>query len=250
MAPHKYSRGLGAGHSTILRVSLSLASRRVGDITVVTCSGRIVEGAESIALQRLLDDLLQDGPYLILHLGGVDFIDSSGLGLLVRYTTRVRHAEGALKLCTLTPKAADVLRVTHLERVFEAYETEADAITAFYQRAGSGPGTARLRTDILCVDASMDVQAYVRELMGQEGYGVLTAGNLPDALTLLQATRPKLVIIGSELRAVRGTQSAELFNKLADTLAVVELAADFSRLEAGEAADRLLDQVRALSVKP
>jgi len=229
-------------------VPLSLESRRVGDITVVTCSGRIVEGAESIALQRLLDELLQDGPYLILHLGGVDFIDSSGLGLLARYTTRTRHAHGALKLCALTPRIADVLKITHLDRIFEAHETEADAITAFYQRAGSGTGTARLRTDILSVDASMDMQAYVRELMGQAGYGVLTAGNLPDALTLLQATQPKLVIISPELHAARGTQSAETFNRLADALAVIELPADFSRREAGEAGHRLLDQVRALGL--
>lgn len=229
---------------------ISLENRRVGDITVVTCSGRIVEGAESIALQQLLDDLLQDSPYLILDLGGVDFIDSSGLGLLVRYTTRTRHAHGALKLCALSAKTADVLKVTHLDRIFEAYEAEADAITAFYRRAGSGTGSSRLRTDILCVDASMDVQAYVRELMGQAGYGVLTAGNLPDALTLLQATQPKLVIISSELRLARGTRSAETFNSLADALSVIELTADFARREAGDAGQRLLDQVRALRLIP
>jgi PleD family two-component response regulator len=170
--------------------------------------------------------------------------------LLVRYTTRTRHAQGALKLCALTPKTAEVLKVTHLERVFEAHATEAEAITAFYQRTGSGPGAARLRTDILCVDASMDALAYVREMMGQAGYGVLTAGNLPDALTLLQATQPKVVIISQELRALRGTQSAELFNRMADALAVVELPADFSRREAGDAGQRLLDRVRALGLNP
>jgi DNA-binding NtrC family response regulator len=96
----------------------------------------------------------------------------------------------------------------------------------------------------------MDVQAYVRGLMGQAGYGVLTAGNLPDALTLLQATQPKVVIIGSELRAARNTQSAETFNRLADALAVIELPADFSRREAGDAGQSLLDQVRAFSLNP
>lgn len=227
---------------------ISLENRRVGDIAVVTCRGRIVEGAESTALQQLLDELLPDGPYVILHLGGVDFIDSSGLGLLVRCTTRTRNAHGSLKLCALSPKIAEVLKVTHLERVFEAYESEADAITAFYQRASSGAGASRLKADILCVDPSVDVQAYLRELLGQGGYGVLTAGNLPDALILLQATQPKLVIIGAELRSARGTQAAEKLNTLADALAVIELPADFSRREAGEAGQRLLDQVRALGL--
>ena len=229
---------------------ISLESRRVGDITVVTCSGRIVEGAESIALGQFLDDLVPFGPNLILHLGGVDFIDSSGLGLLVRYTTRTRQAHGHFKLCALSSKTAEVLRITHLDKVFEAYALEADAIAAFYERASSSTGSTRLHTDILCVDASMDVQALVRELLAQAGYGILTAGNLPDALILLQATRPKLVIIGSQLRAARNTGTAEKFNRLADAVAVIELPEDFSRLDAGEAGNHLLDQVRAHKLIP
>ena len=229
---------------------VSLDSRRVGDVTVVMCSGRIVEGVESIALQQLLDDLLQDGPYLLLHLGGVDFIDSSGLGLLVRYATRTRNAGGTLKLCALSPRIDDVLRVTHLAKVLEAHQSEAEAITAFYQQAGSGAGASRFHTDILCVDVSANMQAYVRELLGQAGYGVLTAGNLPDALILLQATRPKLVIIDAGLRLVRGTHAADEFNRLTDALAVIELPADFSTRDAGQAAQGLLDQVRALRPVP
>jgi anti-sigma B factor antagonist len=227
-------------------VPISLEHRRVGDITVVTCSGPIVEGAESIALQQLLDDRLQFGPNLLLHLGGVSFIDSGALGLLVRYTTRSRRAHGNLKLCAASSRIVEVLKVTRLERIFEAYELEADAISAFYQRASASAGSSRLHTDILCVDASVDLLAYVRELLEQAGYGILTAGNLPDALILLQATQPKLVIIGSELRVARSTRSAEKFNRLADTLSVIELPPDFSRHEAGEAGHRLLDQVRVM----
>jgi anti-sigma B factor antagonist len=230
-------------------VPISLEHRRVGAVTVVTCIGRIVEGPESAALQKLLDDLLPFGPHLILHLGGVDFIDSSGLGLLARYTARTRSVHGGLKLCALTPRIAQGLKVTHLDRVFEVYELEADAIAAFHQRGGSHAASSGLKADILCVDASLDVQAYVRELLGQAGYGIFTAGNLPDALILLQATQPKLVIIGAGLRALRGTRTADKFNKLADTLSVLELPADFSRADAGEAAERLLDQVRAFGLK-
>ncbi len=229
---------------------ITLEHRRVGGITVVTCSGRIVEGPESLALQTLLDDLHPFGPHLVLHIGGVDFVDSSGLGLLARYASRTRNANGSLKLCAPSPRLVEVLRVTHLDRMFEVYELEADAITAFHQRAGGTSGSSGLKADILCVDASVDVQAYVRELLGQAGYGIFTAGNLPDALILLQATQPKLVIIGAALRAWRGTTSAEKFNRLADALAVIELPAEFSSADAGEAARRLLDQVRAISPRP
>ena len=229
---------------------LSLEHRRVGDVTVVTCAGRIVEGPESIALQQLLDELLQYGPHLVLNLGAVDFLDSSGLGLLVRYVTRTRNAHGHLTLCALSPQLIKVLDVTHLRAAFDAYDVEADAIDAQYRRAPSGGGTTRLQTEILCVDASSDVQAYVRGLLAQTGYGVLTASNLPDGLILLQATRPKLLIVGEELRAARETRTADKFNALADALPVVVLPADFSRRDAGEAGQHLVDQVRALMPLP
>jgi len=231
-------------------MALSLQHRRVGDITVVTCTGRIVEGAESVALQHFLDDLLEDVPLLVLHLGAVDFLDSSGLGLLVRYITRAQNAQGSLKFCALSAKIVEVLAVTHLLPIFESYESEADAIGAFFRRSVGGGEARRLRTDVLCVDGSADVQAYVRGVLAQAGFGVLTASNLPDGLILLQATAPKVVIIDPAFREMTGTRAAEKFNTLADTHSVIVLSADFSRQDAGEAGQRLLDQVRAIIPTP
>jgi anti-sigma B factor antagonist len=231
-------------------MAISLEHRCVGDITVVTCAGRIVEGPESAALQRLLDGLLADAPFLVLHLGAVDFMDSSGLGLLVRYATKAQNAHGSLKFCALSPKIVEVLAVTHLLPMFEAYEAEADAISACYRRGAGGGATPRLRTDVLCVDGSTDVQAYVRGLLVQAGFGVLTAGNLPDGLILLQATAPKVIIVDKTFREATNTRAAEKFNALADTHSVIVLSADFSRQDAGEAGQRLLDQVRAIIPTP
>jgi hypothetical protein len=90
------------------------------------------------------------------------------------------------------------------------------------------------------------VLAYVREVLRQAGYGVMTSGNLHDALVLLQASRPKLVVVGANLRAARGTHAADTFNTLAGTFPLVELPADFSCSDAGDAGSRLLDQVRAV----
>ena len=100
-------------------------SRPVGDITVVECSGRIVEGAESAQLQQHLNDLLPVHPYILLHLGDVDFIDSSGIGLLVRFLARVQNTRGNLKMCAVSPKISQVLRITKLNTIFDAYESEA-----------------------------------------------------------------------------------------------------------------------------
>jgi anti-sigma B factor antagonist len=205
-------------------VPLTLEHRRVGDITIVTCSGRIVEGAESIALQQMLDDLALYGPYVILHLGAVDFIDSSGLGLLIRNITRARRAHGNVRLCGLSPSLIEVLEVTHLRPICDAHETEDDAIAAFYQRTAGG-GATPLHADILCVAGSSDVQVRPRAL-SQAGYGVQTAGNLPDGLILLQVSHPKLVIVDTTLRRC-GDPDGEKFIGLADKLRVLELLADF-----------------------
>jgi anti-sigma B factor antagonist len=227
-------------------MALSVQSRLVGHVTVVTCSGRIVEGAESAPLQQRLDSVIASpAPFVILDLAGVEFIDSAGLGLLVRYLTKSRAAHGHLKLCALPAKVSEVLRITRLASTFESYASEAEAIAASYQRAPSASAPYRFSTDILCVDKSVDVQCYVREVLAQAGYSVMTAGNLPDALVLLQATRPKVVIIGADLRGSRNTWTAERFNNLADARPVVELPADFSHDDAGSAGQRLLDDVRA-----
>ena len=77
-------------------MALSLESRSVGDITVVTCRGRIIEGDEATALKQHLSDL-PPHPYFVLDLAGVDFVDSAGLGLLVRLlmNSRLRHGGGS-----------------------------------------------------------------------------------------------------------------------------------------------------------
>ena len=225
-------------------MSLSLQSRRVGDITVVKCVGRIVEGIQSAQLQQHLTDLLPDHPYIILDLDQVDFIDSRGLGLLVRFLSRARTAHGGLKLCRVPARINEVLRITRLHAIFDAHESEADAIAAFYERTKSADGQGRLDADILCVEKSADVLAYVSGVLRQAGYGVLSSGNLQDALTLLRASRPKVVVIGAALREARDTRAADAFNDFADKLTVVELPANFSSRDAGEAGQRLLDRVR------
>jgi anti-anti-sigma factor len=221
-----------------------LESRHVGDVTVVTCRGRLVAGPESSALQAHLDALIAISPQIIIHLGDVDFIDSGGLGLLVRCRQRAQNAGGNLKVCAVSPKINDVLRITHLDGIFQAYETEAEAI-ADAHRTASGVDVASLDPNVLCVDQSPDVLAYLRELLKQAGHRVITAGNLPDALILFTATNPKVVVISAALRAARGTRAAEEFARLADKGSVVELPPGFSSQDAGDAAQQVLQAVRA-----
>ena len=227
-------------------MSLSLHLRRIGDIVVIKCTGRIVEGEESAALRQQFDQLLPKEPYVLLDLRDVDFIDSGGLGLLVRFLSRARNAHGDVKVCAVPARIGEVLRITRLDRIFDRHASEATAVAAFYERPASGPASDRLGTDILCVESSGDVLAYVCGMLRQSGYGVMASDNLADAFVLLRASRPKLVIVGAGLHAARGTPTADMFNQLAASLPLIELPADLSGRDAGEAGERLLDQVRSV----
>ena len=223
---------------------LSLADRRVGDATVITCRGRITAGKETAALQQALDLLIPRSRHVVLHLGGVEFIDSSGLGLLVRNLVRSKHGTHTLSVCALSPKIDEVLRITRLTGVFAAFETEAAAISGVHANDASATPGAGAAT-VLCVDESTDVETYLRELLKAAGYRVLSAHNLPDALTLLVATRPAVVVLSAELHAARGTRSADEFHRLAAAGAVVTLPPGFSGREAGEASEEVLRAVAA-----
>src|SRR5271170_8395929 len=80
---------------------LSLDTRDVGRVTIVQCNGRIVAGGESDSLRAHVTWLLRDRRDIVLHLGEVGFIDSSGLGTMVRALTTIRQARGDLKLCNV-----------------------------------------------------------------------------------------------------------------------------------------------------
>jgi anti-sigma B factor antagonist len=212
-------------------------------VTVVTCSGRIVAGEESKSLQVYLDRLLPEAPHVLLHLGGVEFIDSGGLGLIARYLTRPQDRRGTLRVCAVSQKIDDVLRITRLKSVFQPYETEADSIADIH-RAAKGLDASFDDPDVLCVDESADVLTYLRELLKEAGYRTLTANNMADALILLKATHPKTVVIGAEARAAAGSHAIEEFDSIASGGTVVELPHGFSSQDAGEAAQQVLQALR------
>lgn len=224
-------------------MALTLESRQIGDVIVTTCRGRIVEGDESAPLLDHVARQLPHEPYIVLNLEAVEFIDSGGLGLLVRLRSRAQNAGGDVKLCALPPRIAEILRVTKLDTVFAVHHSEADAVAAFYHAARTSQLPDRLATDILCVAPSVDVIAYLREVLRQAGHGVMTSDNLPDALMLLRATRPRLIVMSADLHALQNTPAADAFRD-ATNCPVIELTADFSQRDAGDAAERLLEQVR------
>jgi anti-sigma B factor antagonist len=113
-------------------VSMKASTRQVDGITIVDLSGRITLGEGSVVLRDTIKDLLGKGQkQILLNLGDVSYIDSSGIGELVSAFTSVRNQGGELKLLNLTKKVHDLLQITKLYTVFDVKDDEAAAITAF-----------------------------------------------------------------------------------------------------------------------
>jgi anti-sigma B factor antagonist len=113
-------------------VSMKANNRQVDGITIVDMSGRITLGEGSVILRDSIRDLIGKGQKkILLNLGDVTYIDSSGIGELVSAFTAVRREGGELKLLNLTKKVHDLLQITKLYTVFDIKDDEATAIKAF-----------------------------------------------------------------------------------------------------------------------
>lgn len=222
---------------------LSLETRDVGRVTIVRCKGRIVSGGETEALRAHVAWLLRDRRAIVLHLGDVVFIDSSGLGTMVRTLTSTRQMHGDLKLCDVPEHVRKVLQLSHLTKLFDSHESEDNAVAAFYRAPVQAEHSVPKGRSVLCIDRNVDVIAYVRELLRREGYDVHTSNNLRDATLLMRVTRFDLLLVGAELT---GSPDAERsFRDRCAGMPVIELGSEFSTLEAGAATSGLLEKIAA-----
>jgi anti-sigma B factor antagonist len=109
-----------------------LTNRQVGDITVIDVAGRITLGEGSSALRDTLRDLVANGQKkILLNLGEVSYIDSSGIGEMVSGFTTVTNQSGELKLLNLTKRVKDLLQITKLYTVFDIHDEESTAIRSY-----------------------------------------------------------------------------------------------------------------------
>ena len=112
--------------------SIKISTRQVDGITVLDTSGRITLGEGSVQLRDAVRDLLSKGQkHILLNLGDVNYIDSSGIGELVSAFTTTKNQGGELKLLNLTRKVHDLLQITKLYTVFDVKDDEASAIASF-----------------------------------------------------------------------------------------------------------------------
>ena len=115
-----------------MQLRLDVARLADPDVAVVRCRGRIVFGQEVDELRLIVLSLLKETNHVVLHVAGVEQIDSEGLAALVGLFISARNRGGELKLADLSPKSREVLRVTQLDKIFEIYRSDAEAVESFH----------------------------------------------------------------------------------------------------------------------
>ena len=223
---------------------LSLDTRQIGRVTIVRCEGRIVSGSESESLRTHVAVLLRDRRSIVLHLGKVGFIDSSGLGTMVRALASTRQARGDLKLCNVPERVRKVLEMTRLTTVFELHESEEKALAAFYRPGVHTETPVPTGRSVLCLNSDMDVLAYLRELLRRAGYEVQSTNRVSDALLLMRVARFDLLLVSPD--GATSADSPQSFRDACASIPVIELGSAFSTQEAGAAGAELLETIAAL----
>jgi anti-sigma B factor antagonist len=111
---------------------MHIEERAVGDVMVLDLKGRVTLGEGDELLKDKVNSLINQGQKkLVLNLADVPYIDSAGLGEIVRTYTTVSRQGGSLKLLSLTKRITDLLSITKLLTVFETFESEQDAVKSF-----------------------------------------------------------------------------------------------------------------------
>jgi anti-sigma B factor antagonist len=130
---------LGIGMEGRTSIRMRTAVRQVEGVTVLDISGRITLGEGNIMLREIIGDLLAKGnKKILLDLGEVEYVDSAGIGELVRSFSTIRNQGGQMKLVNPHKKVQHLLEATNLHKVFDIQHDEASAIKSFGGKVASG----------------------------------------------------------------------------------------------------------------
>jgi anti-sigma B factor antagonist len=111
---------------------MQINERKVGDVTILDITGKLTIGDGADLLRDKVSSVIfQGNKKVVLNLAGVPYMDSGGLGELVRCSMAARKSEGSVKLINLTGKITDLLAITKLLTVFDTYDNEAAALASF-----------------------------------------------------------------------------------------------------------------------
>ena len=226
-------------------MSLALESRLCGSVYVVRCAGRIVTGEESTILEEGLKRGLLESTRLVLQVVQVNRVDSSGMGLMVRFLWHTRTRGGDLRLAGPSPFVTQLLELTKLSAVFRIYPDEEAAILSFLKEGVSAPAeSANAGPRVLFLDPSPDTCAFVRALLAHHGYRVVSTPLMGDAKILLTASSVDIIVLGPDCGALSAPATLKVLQQLAPAAKTVVLEREFKSSAADEAGIALLERLQ------
>lgn len=227
-------------------MSLSVDARHCGAVYVIRCTGRIVAGEEVKVLETSINRGLREFLRFTLNLGDVSRVDSTGIGLMVRFLSHTRNRGGDLRLAAAPPFLSDLLKVTKLAGTFKVYDSEEEGIVSFLKEPGVKAGSsASIGPMVLFVDQSPDLCAFVRALLHHHEYEILSTCRIHDAKTLMTSAKFDYIVLGPDSSHLPSDAVVAALKALAPTATIVQLPGGFKYDDPERAGPELLQRLRA-----
>jgi anti-anti-sigma factor len=219
---------------------LILMSRHIGNVYLIQCKGRVVLGDEVKALEEALDVGTREFSRLVVELSGVSRLDSIGLGLLVRYSERMRRRGGDVRLAGAPQFLLDLLNMAKVSALLENYASEEEAIQSYLKERPAGAAQKREGPRVLVVDESADLCVFVRTVLTQHGYDVRSTCSFGDAKTLLQVDGAEYILVGPSTPHLSAETVVQTLTALAPRAKALQLDPEFKIRDVQEASAALL----------
>jgi anti-anti-sigma factor len=220
---------------------LQIEERFCGNVFILQCSGRIVYGEELKLLESVFNRVIREFHRIVLNLAGVIRLDSSGMGLLVRYTANLRKRNGDVRLAAPPHFITELLEITLLSTVVHSYPTEQEAVVSFLREPAAPSVHDRPGHRVLVVDRSPDLGAFVRVVLSQYGYDVHSASLVSDAKILLQVHPIDYILVGPGTPQMPSAAILAALKNLAPKATTLQLTPEFRSFDARQAAELLIE---------
>jgi len=123
-------------------VNFSAAIRHTGNVSIIDLNGQLTSFASGVLRQTIGDLMVQGKKQIVLNVGNLNYLDSSGVGALVNCYMGVIKQGGEMKVVGLTPKVEEVLKITQLYRIFQEFQNEEEALQSFPAAKKQSAGAA------------------------------------------------------------------------------------------------------------
>jgi anti-anti-sigma factor len=226
-------------------MSIEVEFRFCGNVAVLQPHGRIVAGEEAHALESVFQTAILEFQRVVVNAADVTRLDSTGLGLLVRYAANLRRRGGDLRLAAPTPLIQGLLNITLLNTVLHAYPTEQEAVVSFLRQPAPGATAALPGHRVLVVDRSPDLGAFVRAVLNPRGYLVKSASLVSDARVLLQIEPVDFILVGPGTPQLPAAAVLVALRNLSPQAIALQLTPEFRTFDAHQAAELLLEMFQS-----